>query len=383
MIAVRAIHHRDVAMAKIFYSMAGEGRGHAARVRTLVEHLRDEHELWLFASDDAYEFLSRCYGPAAALPTVRLVRIPGLRFHYTHGRLDLTKSVLNGLGYAFSALPRLVRAFRRRIEAVRPDLIVTDFEPALARAAAAERVPLLSLDHQHVLLTYDLSSLPTGLQWYAWLMGFAVRWHTPRPSQIVASSFYSPPLKRGWSGVRQIGPMIRPEVAAAEPTTGDYLLSYLRSATPSRVLDVLAQAGLPVKVYGLGERPAAGPLTFCPIHEQRFVDDLAGCQAVVCAAGNQLLGESLYFGKPVLALPEQHHHEQLINAYFIAQLGVGMWTALERFGVDDLTSFVSQMDVYRTEAQRLQGRLDGTADALSCIRGLLPAEHSEPVLRAG
>ncbi|MDP1795899.1 MAG: glycosyltransferase family protein, partial [Planctomycetaceae bacterium] len=264
--------HKDVAMAKIFVSMAGEGRGHAARVRTLVEHLRHDHELWLFAPDDAYNFLARCYAPSMLVPNVRLHRIPGLRFHYTDGKLDLFKSIAGGLYYAFRKLPRLVGAFRRRIDAVNPDLIITDFEPALGWAAWGRRVPHLSLDHQHVLMTYDLSSLPRRLQWHAWAMSWAVRLHTPHPTERVVSSFYSPPPKAGWESIKQIGPLIRPEVAAASPTVGNYVLSYLRANTPDNVLDIIATAGVPVKVYGLGERPARGPLTFCPIHEQRFVD---------------------------------------------------------------------------------------------------------------
>ncbi len=367
-------------MARIFLSMAGEGRGHAARVRTLVEHLRHEHELWLFAPDDAYNFLARCYAPAMRVPNVRLHRIPGLRFHYTNGKLDLWKSITSGLAYAFRKLPRLVGAFRRRIDAVGPDLIITDFEPALGWAAWGRRVPHLSLDHQHVLMTYDLSSLPRRLQWHAWSMSWAVRLHTPRPTKRVVSSFYSPPPKAGWESVRQIGPLIRPEVAAAEPTIGDYVLSYLRANTPDRVLDIIATAGVPVKVYGLGERPARGPLTFCPIHEQRFVDDLAGCRAVICAAGNQLLGESLYLGKPVLALPEEIHHEQMINAHFIEQLGVGQWTTLENLTPGMIAEFLECDGMYRQAAQSMQGRLDGTAEALDEIARMLEKRRSTSVV---
>lgn len=367
-------------MARIFYSMAGEGRGHAARVRTLVEHLRHEHELWLFASDDAYDFLGQFYGPQAAHPEVRLVRIPGLRYHYTRGRLDHAKSLRSALKYAVWEMPRLVRAFRQRITAERPDLAVSDFEPSLPRAARAERVPLVSLDHQHVLVACDLSSLPPALQRYAWLMGWGVRWYYGGQTETIVSSFYAPPLKRGWRHVRQVGPLIRPEVAAATPITGKYLLSYLRSQTPDRVLETLASAGLPVKVYGLGERPERGPLRFCPIHEQRFVDDLAGCLAVVCAAGNQLLSEALYLGKPVLAIPESQHHEQLINAHFLQQMGVGQWIALEEFQPDALQDFLERLETFRSRLAPLCGRWDGTQEALAILQSVLsahrsPAEH--------
>lgn len=370
-------------MARIFYSMAGEGRGHAARVRTLAEHLKRDHELVLFAPDDAYEFLSRCYPSDRPDPNVRLLRIPGLRFHYTGRKLDLMKSIGSGLHYAARELPRLVRAFRRRIQAERPDLVITDFEPSLPRAARRERVPVLSIDHQHVLLAYDLSSLPSELRWYAWLMGFAVRWHVSGQTEAVASSFYSPPLKPGWEHVRQVGPLIRPEVAAARPTDGDYLLSYLRANTPESVLMLLADLGVPIKVYGLGERPPMGSLTFCPIHETQFVTDLAGCRAVACAAGNQLLGESLYLGKPVLALPETQHHEQRINAYFLQQMGVGLATELESLNADLLQRFLAHLPEYRRELQRRRGQFDGTADTLTAIHGLLSRANPRVLSAAG
>jgi uncharacterized protein (TIGR00661 family) len=358
-------------MARIFYSLAGEGRGHAARARTLVEHLRHEHEIVLYAPGDAYEFLSRCYPADQPCPNVRLRKIPGLKFQYTGRKLDLMKSIGRGLTYAGWTLPRLVWRLRRRIRAERPDLVLTDFEPALPRAAVRERVPLVSIDHQHVLLAYDLSSLPSDLQWYAWLMGFAVRLHVSGATEVVTSSFYSPPLKPGWEHVRQVGPLIRPEVAAATPTMGDYLLSYLRVNTPDSVLAMLVELDHAIRIYGLGERPPMGRLTFLPIHETQFVTDLAGCRAVICAAGNQLLGESLYLGKPVLALPESQHHEQRINAHFLQQMAVGTATELETLTPAILAEFLAHLPDYDRRLAELRGHFDGTSDALAAIREVL------------
>lgn len=369
-------------MAKIFYSMAGEGRGHAVRVRTLVEHLRQEHELHLFAPDDAFDFLQRFYGPESPNPSVRLVRIPGLRFKYTGGKLNLLGSIRRGLKYAAWELPRLVRVFRRRICNERPDLILSDFEPSLPRAAQREEIPFLSIDHQHVLVACDLSSLSRELQWYAWWMGWAIRWHYAGRCHGVMTAFYQPPVKPGFERLRLVGPIIRPEVAAAQASVGDYLLSYLRKNSPDRVFDVLATSPWPVRIYGVGDRPPRGQLTFHPIHEQKFVDDLSGCRAVICAAGNQLLGESLYFGKPVLAIPEEIHHEQRINAYFLCEMGAGDWTTLERFDGPTLERFLSRWDDYHAAAANLCGRLDGTQEALDVLCEELarhaPASHAAP-----
>jgi uncharacterized protein (TIGR00661 family) len=369
-------------MAKIFYSLAGEGRGHAARARTLVELLKRQHEIWLFAPDQAYEFLRPLYGRDTDHPQIHLLRIPGLRFHYTGQRLDLWTSIFAGITYAWRDLPRLVSAFKRRIQAVQPDLILCDFEPSLPRAAAAARSPWLAIDHQHMLLTYNLSTLPWTLRLHAWLMGWAVQWYYGwRKRKVVTSSFYRPPLKRGWTNVSQVGPLIRREVAEATPQWGEHFVSYLRSQTPQSVLDALATSTRPVKVYGLGTRPGWGPLSFCEIDSQRFVDDLASCAGVICAAGNQLLGEALSLGKPILALPERRHYEQLINAHFLQQSQAGTWTTLEQFQAADLAAFEAQLADYQHAASLARGADHGTAETIAIIEAELQRSlHARGVL---
>ncbi len=365
-------------MAKIFYSMAGEGRGHAARVRSMVEELRHEHELVLFAPDQAYEFLTPRY--PAGFPNVEVRRIPGLRFHYTRGRLDLTRSVACGLGYLWK-MPGLVRQLKRVIRDEQPDLVIADFEPSLPRAARACGVPFVSLNHQHFLVACDLSSLPLALQGYARLMGLAVRAHHPGQAATIVSSFFRAPLLRGYENVVQVGPLLRPEIrnfANSARTRGDYLLSYLRPSTPNRVLELLKLAGREVRIYGLsgndaaGDPPPDGPLRFRRLSERTFAEDLAGCAAVIGAAGNQTLGEALYLGKPVLALPEERHHEQLINAHFLRQMGAGDFETIESAEARHLGSFLERLDEFAAAADRQHERLDGTPAALAAVQQHLP-----------
>ena len=171
-------------------------------------------------------------GIRPALPNVEVRRIPGLRFHYTSGRLDLTRSVARGLGYLWK-LPGLVGQLKRAIRDERPDLVVTDFEPALPRAARACGVPLVSLNHQHFLVACDLSSLPLSLRGYAKLMGLVSEAHLPRQDADDRLFVLPLPLRGAWR-VQQVGPLLRPELQRATATRGDYLLSYLRPILPRR-----------------------------------------------------------------------------------------------------------------------------------------------------
>jgi len=238
-------------------------------------------------------------------------------------------------------------------------------------------VPFVSLNHQHFLVACDLSSLPLRLQGYGQLMSWAVRAHHPGQNATIVSSFFKAPLRRGYDDVQQVGPLLRPEIRAVEKTRaartrGEYLLSYLRSNTPQHVLELLKSAGREVRVYGLGQRKPEGPLTFCKLSEQTFVDDLAGCAAVVGAAGNQTLGEALYLGKPVLAMPEERHHEQLINAHFLRQMKAGDWTTMESAEPRHLARFLDRLDEYQEGIESHSGRLDGTPAALGALARFLP-----------
>lgn len=360
-------------MGRIAISLCGEGRGHATRIATLTERLRERHELLIFTSADALEFLSRRFAGDAR---IRVVGIPGIVFQYSGGRLDVTRSIATGLDYQARQLGPLVDLLLRELDEFGADLAMTDFEPALPRAAARQGVPLVSVDHQHFLLAYDLSSLPWWLQWQAWVMSHAVWMYVTEATDTVVSAFFRPPLKRGWEHVVQVGPLLRAEVAGAVPGNEGFVLSYLRRHTPFAVLETLADCGLPVRVYGLGERDALGSMSFHAIDERRFVEDLAACRCLVSAAGNQLIGEALHLGKPMLLLPERAHAEQLMNSYFLAGMGCGDFTLLEQVTTAQVRGFIERLDVFQPALAAVAGRLDGTEDVVRVIEHRLAAPRS-------
>jgi uncharacterized protein (TIGR00661 family) len=156
-----------------------------------------------------------------------------------------------------------------------------------------------------------------------------------------------------------------------QPIRSSHLLSYLRRTTPPAVVEMLASLQMPIRVYGLGERPSLGLLEFRAINEQTFVEDLASCDCVIAAAGNQLLGEALHFRKPFLAIPEQKHHEQCINACFLQQLGGGDWVPVERVSREDLRAFMNGRERYRQNLEQSTERFDGTDEAAAAIEAML------------
>ncbi|MBM4090740.1 MAG: teichoic acid biosynthesis protein [Planctomycetes bacterium] len=358
-------------MAKIFFSLSGEGRGHATRVRALVELLRGEHQLTLFTSLVAYDLLASAY---QATPHVRVRRIPGLQFAYRQGRLDYFRSVWNAVPY-LGGLPRLVDTLAKMIHDECPDLAIVDFEPALPRAARRCGLPYVSFDHQHFLVVSDLSALPWSLRWRAWLIGLSVGLFCRGQQGTIVSSFFRPPRKRRWAAARQIGALLRPEVLRAEPVEGDHLLVYLRRFAEANVMQALRACGRRVRLYGQGTQPADGNIEYRAVEEEGFLADLASCYALISNAGNQLVGEALFLRKPMLALPEPGNFEQAVNAHFL-RAGGGDSAESRTLTPDRLQQFLQRVPRLRNEIRPEEA--NGNEEALLALQRFLQTSRAAP-----
>ncbi len=348
-------------MGKIFYSMAGEGRGHATRARTIIEDLRDQHQITVYAPDQAYDLLEPLYRNTEI--TVR--QIGGLGWSYTKKKkLNYVKSFFNAFEY-FMEVPGLLDRLEREIEAEQPDLIITDFDPALPRAAKRTGIPFISFDHQHFLTCYDLSGLPAHLRFRANFMAPAVNLFYWGQKDTIVSSFYFPPLKKGHEHVKQIGVLLSKEVSSARTEERGHLVVYLRRFTHPGVIDALKSAGMPVKIYGLGARPKDGNLTYHEVNLHGFIEDLATSRALISTAGNQVVGEALYLGKPVLAMPEPGNFEQEINGFFIENGGTGLSVDMDLLSPEMIRHFLNMGDFYRSNIDR--ELLYGNGDAMRII----------------
>ncbi len=359
-------------MALLYMSMAGEGRGHATRMRALVEALRSRHRIRLFAPGAAYDLLS----PAYRDTEVQVTPIPGLPNVYSSERELNYAATLRKSAHFFRRLPSVLRRLQTEFSRERPDLVVCDFEPVLPRAADRCRVPCMVVDHQHFLIVSDLSELPLRLRFHATTLGWVVRFIYRRPRTVVLSSFHTAPLKPGTRSVRQVGPFLRPSVLRARPGPGRHLLVYLRRFAPPKLLEGLFRLGRPTIIYGLGALPAEGSLTFKDVEEDAFVADLASAQALITTAGNQIVGEAMYLEKPVLAMPEANNFEQAINAHFLVESGAGIAVPLEECGFEQLVDFVARLSQFRALPRTT--RSNGTPDAVEAIEGELARLDGPP-----
>jgi uncharacterized protein (TIGR00661 family) len=362
--------------------MCGEGRGHATRVQTIVEMLVPQYRFILLAPRDAYEQL---YARFDNHPHVSVRRLPGLFFAYRNNKVDYFRSILSSIPFLLK-LNAAVRYIVRMIERDNPILAITDFEPLLPRAAKKCKVPWISFDHQHFISASDSKALSFNLRWRISLLRSAVPLFYRGQRGEAISSFAHLPPRTGTESICRLGVMLRDDFIRAKMnvTNESYLLVYIRKHAPKLFWDAIEKSGRRAIVYGLGSNPPVAEdlpnrIVFKNIADEEFVRDLSRCECLITTAGNQLIGEAYFLGKPVLAIPEDGNFEQQLNGWLVANSGGGWATTFVDFNPHILQQFLVALPMLRLSLSddQKKSQVYGNDAAIEFIRAYLPATYSD------
>jgi len=342
---------------KIAYGVHGYGRGHATRAQAVLPELAKRHQLLVLAGGDAVDALSAHYP---------LLRVPCLKYAYgKHHRFSSRLTVQQNASTVldFMLAGRTLKTVMQALKDFGADAVVSDSEAFTHRAAARLHIPRISFDH-FGLLVYCKPEMSAGDRMICWGNALAYRSMFGKPDRAVVSSFFEAPPRR--PGVCVVGPVIRQEVQQVIPSRGEHLLVYFSKAeheyTP-QIEHALSRAGCPVRIYGPPPRSPCGNLEFRPVRNRPFIEDLAGCRAVLGTTGNQLLGEVLYFGKPMLGIPIKCL-EQRLNAAQLGRMGIGMSAERNAITPELIQDFLAREDEYLQHRPEVR---DGSPGAVAAI----------------
>lgn len=343
---------------RIAYGIHGYGRGHAMRALAVLPQLAARHDLLILAGGDAY---------LALQPAYPVLRIPTLQYYYDHeGRLSRwrtftrTLPALTDLAVAGPALQMVMDA----LEHFRPDVVVSDSEAYTHRAARRLKIPRISFDNFGVLV-YCRPPLRGLDRLKAWAQAQVYRALFGEPDRAIVANFMAIPSPR--KDVQVVGAVIREEVRRVTPTRGEHLLVYMSKGeheyTP-QIERALAGLDCPVRIYGVPRTGKQGNLEYKPAANEPFIHDLASCRAVFGTTGNQLLGEVIYFGKPMLGMPIDCL-EQRMNAARMESMGVGLQVPRHRVSTEVIRDFLAREGEFIAKVDRPE--VDGASEAVAAI----------------
>jgi uncharacterized protein (TIGR00661 family) len=342
---------------RLAYGVHGYGQGHATRAWAVLPELLRRHEVRIFAGGDAFEALR---------DTFEVRRIPTLAFAYRGGKRSTWRTFKHNLPLVRDVVGvgETTRGVLEDLRRFAPDVVVCDCEPWTFRAAGLLGIPRIAFDHFGIMVR---CAVP--LPWSDWLRSLVDRslyqLLIGRAERALVSSFYAAPPRS--PDVRLVGPLLRGQVRSLRPSQGSHLLAYFNQGATQitdSILRALSGIGLEVRLYGARKLGRFGNLVFRPRADRPFLEDLASCRAVISTAGNQLVGEAMQFGKPLLVLPEASV-EQRMNAAAIARLSLGEWIDPEALTPAVIRGFLDRAPAYAVNAHRQA--IDGKEQAIETL----------------
>ncbi len=320
----------------VFYGLCGEGLGHVRRAAPVLEHLRKRAKVVVLTSGTAIDAIR----PQLAESGVEVRKVPGYRFEYNSwGRLSIRRTLIAAQQTARS-LKLEVRALANELRR-QPSAVISDFEPITIHAANLCRIPSLSVDHQRLIQACSFERASSHVRLGVEVLRPIIDTLYGVPQRLVISGFFLPPVKQQFGHAQTAGVTIRDTLRSAERRMDPYLLAYVRRDCPAAVQRTFERSQLPVYLYGMGKRPRSGNLFYCASSHSEFSSRLAGCTAVITTAGNQLIGEAFFLGKPVFAFPEPGNPEQHVNAWLLEASGGGTACSHREFSPGRLEAFLN------------------------------------------
>jgi len=344
---------------RVVYGVFGYGRGHATRALGVLPELACRHAVQIFASGRAFEMISSQFPDVIQTPVMDYTYRPsGKRCFWRTGRDNFAK--MSDALFGGTSLHDTIHAIR----AFDPDVVISDCETYVHHAAARLGIPRIGFDHFGIL-AHCRPPLPHRDRLRAVRDVISYRMVVGFPARAVVSSFFDAPAVS--RQIRCVGPLLREEVSRVRPKRGEHLLVYLNNGDRQllpHIEEALQGCGESVVVYGTSRRGTDGRVEYRAPANMGFLDDVARAKALFATAGNQLVGEALHLGKPMLVFPE-NTVEQRVNGAALQRLGAGETVDFDRVRTQGIVSFLRRAPTYAERARAISR--DGRSEALEAL----------------
>ena len=320
-------------MATLIYALNSGGRGHTFRALAMLRTLRQSgHEVVLCCGGAAKVFFEE--------RGEKVVEVPNLEQVIRDNRGSFGGTIVR------NARPFLfgfdVVGLVDTLHALKPDLLISDFEPFATLAAELMGLRVLALNRQQVV-TETCYVLPRRYRLSAALTRSAVRYIAPKNAEHLLLPTFSPlRLKRPARGTL-ISPIVRGSVACQTPTRGNTILVYYNHTSVDALLETLGKVKHDFVVYSSSQAETYPNIQLKHPAAGTFEADLARCRGVICTAGFTLMSEALYLGKPLLVHPNHRFFEQTLNALLLTQAGLGHACFERTLRAADVETFIAAL----------------------------------------
>ena len=308
---------------KILYAIQGTGNGHLSRSMEIIPHLQRRGEVDVLLSGNQCE-----------------LRLPFDVRHRFHG-LSFIFGKKGGVNFAKTYKNNRVRRFMREVNSLDVssyDLVISDFEPVSAWACFLAEKRCIGLSNQAAILTKGAPVAESDD-----LIGKAVLKYYAPVSQQYGFHFqrYNQDL---------FTPIIRKDVRELKTSDQGHYLVYLPAHSDERIVKAMKRyPNIEWQVFSKHgtEGFIDENVWLRPINNEQYLESLASCAGVLCAAGFGATTEALFLGKKLCIIPMKKQFEQQCNALALSQMGIPVVKSLKKKWHDQIESWLNEENPIR------------------------------------
>ncbi len=304
-------------MARIIYSVLGNGFGHGTRAHLIGQKLLEAGNDVVFAASlRSLEYLRQYFGD-------RVKPAFGISFAYRKGKVKNLATIKKNVFQIPSAVRESRELFQKHFKDFEPDVVLTDFEPVIGWWAFVKKVPFISIDNEHLLtvcrLEHKLKHLLPRLTSF-----FVTKLSYVGADKYIVLNFFKAPLKTQKACLAP--PIVRPIVTQLKTSSSNTIIYYTTTGYgKDRLIRKFNKfPGRQFIIYGFDISEQTGNCIFKKRSTEGFLGDLAASGGVISSAGFSLMSECMYLKKKMLLLPIPGQYEQILNAQYAEKFGLGI-----------------------------------------------------------
>ena len=327
---------------RIFYSICGEGMGHAIRSSVILEHLTKKYDVYIFSSERAYKFLAEKFD--------NVFEIGGFNTVYENNVVRTKKTFFKALKANPTNLKDGYNVLYKESKKVKPNIIISDFENYSSMLSKLLNIPLISVDNIHMLTQCEYDYPPHHRA--DMLTAKAVtKSYILRPKRHIITNFFFPPLKHP-KMTAIYPPVLRKEILALEPEEGDHVLVYQTAESSINLMEELKKMDEKFILYGFNKDEVDENLTYRQFNEDQIYEDMRTAKAIIVNGGFTMISEAIYLKKPIYSTPAHKNFEQILNGFYVEKLGFGEYH--DELNVDEIKAFLDKLPTYQENLNKVE-----------------------------
>ena len=327
---------------RIFYSVCGEGMGHAIRSSVIIEHLIEKYDIYIFSSERAYEFLASKFD--------NVFEIGGFNTVYENNVVRTKKTFFKAMKANLTNLKDGYNVLYKEYKRIKPNIIISDFENYSSILSKLMNIPLISLDNIHMLTQCEYDYPPNHRT--DMLTAKAVtKSYILRPKRHIITNFFHPPLKHPHM-TALYPPVLRKEIMELKSERGDHVLVYQTAESSINLMEELKKMDHKFIVYGFNKDEVDENLTYRAFNEDQIFEDMRTAKAIIVNGGFTMISEAIYLKKPIYSTPAHKNFEQILNGFYVEKLGFGEYH--NDLDVKKIESFLDNLDKYQENLDKVE-----------------------------